>query len=159
MKKFIPIYLVGAALLLAGSAALKWLDLTRGPLYARFPDPVASFTLGTNAISTGIVMGVAASLESISALYLFIGRMSGRKLRLLKTLALVFVAYRMGLYLSGAEQPCRCLGSLGDWLRLSPNGLTHLAWTALGYLMIAFFIREKARGAQWVATERSEVCC
>jgi hypothetical protein len=67
------------------------------------------------------------------------------KLLLIAWLSTNFVIYRAGLWLMDWRQPCNCLGTLTDFLHLSPTAADWLMKAALAYMLFgafAFLLRD-----------------
>jgi hypothetical protein len=57
-------------------------------------------------------------------------------LKLVLWLSLAFLVYRLGLWWMDWKQPCQCLGSLTDSLRISPNLADLIAKCLLAYMLL-----------------------
>ena len=58
---------------------------------------------------------------------------------LIAWLATNFLAYRIILWWMGAPNLCNCLGSLNQYLPVSPRVLNIAAFTALGWLLVGSY--------------------
>jgi len=61
------------------------------------------------------------------------------KLLLIAWLSTNFVIYRLGLWLMDWHQPCNCLGTLTDFLRLSPTAADWMLKAGLAYMLVGSY--------------------
>ena len=60
-------------------------------------------------------------LEIVVAIVCFVRALRTLGLELVTSVAIVFSAYRIGLWWIGWQKPCSCLGNLTDALHISPQ--------------------------------------
>jgi len=75
-------------------------------------------------------------LEVALAVYLVLGRSTARRLGALAWLATSFIAYRVALVVSGAPEPCKCLGTLTDWMPVNQDSVTYWLKVFLAYMFV-----------------------
>ena len=70
-------------------------------------------------VSDGRLLVASAAVEFLVVVYLLFGKRSELKALLVMWLATIFLTYRTWLHYLSPSKPCKCLGSITDWLRLS----------------------------------------
>lgn len=83
---------------------------------------------------------VAGLLELGAAFLILLTDLRHRlELLLIAWLSTNFVIYRAGLWLMDWHQPCNCLGTLTDALRISPTMADHIMKRLLAYLVLGSY--------------------
>jgi len=105
-------FLYASALILFSTGAIKVATAFGYSPWLTKHDPLFQF------LSNRSLFLSVGGLELCVAAYLVLGRGIGAKLGMVLWLSSSFVLYRLGLIWSGVQEPCKCLGSLMDWLPL-----------------------------------------
>jgi hypothetical protein len=97
------------------------------------PDPLLGMRFRELMLFTGL-------LEVIIALLCLLPARPRLGLILLAWLSTMFVIYRVGLWLIGWEQPCHCMGTLTDALRITPTLADRIMKCVLAYLIASGYV-------------------
>jgi hypothetical protein len=123
-------YLKSVAFLLLITSAVKFVSAIQKAAALALSDPLIRF-LSFKQISV-----VAGIVEITVALYIFKSSNVIRQLGMVAWLALLFIAYHMGLYLIQFHGVCSCLGNANSWLKLSDNSINNLTLGLLAYFSV-----------------------
>jgi hypothetical protein len=135
------LFMVSAAMLLFVTGMAKTISIFGSSKLLTAPDPITNMPFGYLMLTVGLLeigIGAACWLKK-----------SGKwPLVLVAWLATNFLVYRVGLWWIGWQQPCGCLGSLTDALKLSPEAADSMMKAVLAYLLVgsyALLIRDWRR--------------
>ena len=107
--------------------------------------PILAHPDAVLGVSHRALFYAAGSIESAIALYLLTGTDDILKCALVTWLALLFIAYRLGIYLLNPAQSCPCLGTVTEALPFNPNTLDVVLKLIVIYLLsggIYFFVKK-----------------
>lgn len=122
---------INSSLALLGLAGVAKLIASMGEMSAlRDVDPLFQFLTNRQVI---FIVGL---LEIGAASSMFWKRGPVVHLLLIFWLSLMFLSYRLGMWIVGAKKPCGCLGDLGHWLGLSPATAELLSRWFLGIMLV-----------------------
>lgn len=84
-----------------------------------------------------LVVGV---IEALIAVFCFFGKNIIRQVGFVAWIATSFLLYRLMLVWIGYLQPCRCMGSIGDNLHISPDISDLIMRFVLAYLLVGSYV-------------------
>lgn len=125
------LYTAGVILLLTGGAKLYSATGNAGVL--NLDDPL--FLVPNRYLLIGV-----GTIEVGLALHLLFKENLSLQLTLVAWLSTGFLLYRLALLWMGSHQPCGCLGTLGDRLRLHPDTVDLLMKAFLGFLFLSSYV-------------------
>lgn len=128
-------FLFSGGIVFSLTAAAKILMAVGDAEILKMPDPL--FT----DLSNRTLLVLAAVMELSVVVYICRSNVSYlRRIGAIVWIATVFLSYRFGLIYTGNRGGCKCLGNIGDSLRLSPAALDLVASSILAYLLLGSLI-------------------
>ena len=131
-RKLISVFICSAGVLLLATAIAKLVSAGGSARILQYPDPILE-------ISFRNVFWIVGITELIIAFVCFLGKRLGLQSVLVAWLATSFLAYRLGLWWSGWQRPCSCLGNLVDAIHISPQVADNVMKGVLTYLLIGSY--------------------
>lgn len=128
-KRLVRLFVTSAAVLLLATALAKAVSAVGDAVILQGPDPIFGIALRTLLVVTAAIEGVVAWVCLRASRFTL-------KVELLLWLSIVFVLYRLGLWVVGYDQPCHCLGTMTDALHISPGSADVGMRIVLLYLLI-----------------------
>jgi len=146
-----------AIIVLALTALCKLVSISGESRILGVPDPIFSFlTMRQLLLLTSVI-------ELLAAFYLWKGANPMTKSFVVLWLGAVFFSYRVGLWLMHYKG-CACLGTVAQWLPVSPAAVDVLMKVVLAYLTIGsaiFFFRawfQDKEKKRWGGRMPDEAC-
>ncbi len=127
--RWLQMFQGSAAVVLGLTAVCKLVSVGGEARILGVADPIFYF------LTTRQLLLITATIEMIVALYLLKGAHSITKSSLILWLATAFIAYRVGLWLMHYKG-CACLGTVSQWLPVSPATVDLLMKVVLAYLTL-----------------------
>jgi hypothetical protein len=128
LNKMSTIFIYSVSFILAATALAKFTSAFGNAKLLDLDDSLLQ-------IPNRLVLHFAALLESIVVWLMLLGRDQKRKLVLVVWISSLFAAYRTGNYLLGQTQLCPCLGSLTEFIPLSPTTVDRTLLATLAYML------------------------
>ncbi len=104
-----------AGLFLALTGFIKAASITGHAKLLKTNDPIFTFA------SVRAMLGLAAILEIVVALFCFLDVPIRTKRVALAWISTLLIGYRIGRWFLGVGEPCPCLGTLWEWLPVDPQ--------------------------------------
>lgn len=115
--------IVGIAKIVAANGSVKALTVT---------DPIVGVSLRHLLLAIGLI-------ELLIAVVCLYNRRSTASVALVGSLATALFVYRSELWWLGAKEPCSCLGSLTETLKIEPQTADTIMKLVLAYLLIGSY--------------------
>jgi len=151
------LFLYSALMVLVITAACKLVSVMGEAKVLGMEDPIFRI------FSTRQMLMVAALMELGVAWYLCRGRNPITKSYLLFWMCGLFIAYRLGLWMMNYKG-CSCVGTVAQWLPVSPATVDVLMKVVLAYLTVGsaiFFFRawiQEKEKKRWGGSMSNETC-
>jgi hypothetical protein len=122
-------FLVSAGVILAVTGIAKLLSAGGDAGILSRPDPIFGIPFGRLLFMVGVT-------ETLVACFCFLGRRPHLCTLAVTWLATGFLVYRIGIWMTGWQHTCGCLGNLTQALAISPQAADRITLGLLAYLLI-----------------------
>ena len=137
MAKFKKYFILGAICILAITCLFKIISVFQPVKALDTPDFLFYFW------TIRMVMAVASLAEFVTILFLVSHKITRfQKLTLIMWLSSAFIVYRAAAFLTGAAEPCPCLGNIHGWVSgiVSHSAINWILRFMVTYLFVGSYI-------------------